>query len=60
MACGSCGRSQPGTRVRQQASYGRWVVALADGTELPYASEWEAREAQQRNPGSTYAWVTTE
>lgn len=56
---GCCGSRGPGTQVAQAASYGRWVVRLADGTELPYASEWEAREAQQRNPGSTYAWVTT-
>lgn len=54
MGCNSCGGSSTG-----RASYGRWVVTLADGTELPYASEWEAREAQQRNPGSTYAWVVT-
>ncbi len=58
MACGSCG-GNGGNQVRTQAAYGRWVVTLADGTELPYASEWEAREAQQRNAGSTYAWVTT-
>lgn len=58
MACGSCG-GNGGSQVRMQASYGRWVLTLADGTELPYALEWEAREAQQRNPGSTYAWVTT-
>lgn len=58
MACGGCG-GNGGSQIRTQASYGRWEVKLPDGTRLPYASEWEAREAQQRNPGSTYAWVTT-
>lgn len=54
MGCNSCGGGSA-----SRASYGRWVVKLADGTELPYASEWEARQAVERNPGSSYAWVTT-
>lgn len=37
---------------------GTWTLKLADGTRLPYATEWEARQAAARNPGSTYAWVT--
>ena len=53
MGCGCRGGGSATVRTTTE----RWVVTLADGTQLPYAVEWEARQAQKRNPGSTYALV---